>query len=86
MSLLKLRAKPVAAVAQVFPAATPKTRDRKAMRMSSPPYLRMTSMPHPACIWFTSVAIIEGMMHSRTTSTITKSGVSIAGFLNSRIL
>ena len=43
-------------------------------------------MLQPACIWFTRLAMMSGMMHSKITSTVTKNGVKIAGFLNSRIL
>ena len=86
MSCRRFRAKPVEAVAQVLPAATPRISDSMAMTTSWMPYWTMTSMPQPACISLMRLAITNGIMHSKMTSPTTRIGVKIAGFLNSRML
>ena len=86
MSFLRLRAKPLDAVAHAVPASLPNASEKLAITRSSSPYRKMTSMPQPALIWLTSCAVTNGMMHSITTSIDTKVGARRDGFLYSRML
>ena len=86
ISCRRFRAKPQEAVEQAEPARAPKVSARPAMRISARPYRRITPISQPALISLTSRAITKGIMHSRITSPVTKTGARIEGLLNSLIL
>ena len=77
-------ANPQDAVEQAFPAPMPNIRDSVAITIRITPYLTITESSHPALISLTSLEMINGMMHSMTTSSDTRTGACSDAFLYSR--
>ena len=88
MSFLRLRAKPVEAIAAKCPESTPHTSDANARASKMPPYINILTMPFSPASYmeFMSIAIINGMTHSNATSSTINTGVNIDCTLYCRIL
>ena len=73
------------AVAQALPAVMPNIRESVAIMTSTRPYMAISLKPAPAFIRFTSWAMINGMIHSITTSRDTIKGAFRDACLYSRM-